>query len=145
MINTGLLTVDVLAVLELTSGQFVGDGVKPDGAGWLGGEPNTGVFAPYSVLAVAGAVTRDVPLSYAETVRSWRVTFRIAHYGASRSQCDFVAFRVRDSVGALLLTQSGDFRVSGAAWSGLGSMTRDDSVNPALWSASDSINLMLDS
>lgn len=145
MINTGLLTVDVIAVLVQASGQFIGDGVKPESSGWLGGEPNTGVFAPYSVITVAGAVTRDYPLTYAETIRSWKVTFRLVHYGASRSQCDFVAFQVRNSVGNLLSIQSGDFHVSGSTWSGLGSMSRDDSINPALWNTSDNFTLLLDS
>lgn len=145
MINTGLLTVDVIAMLAQESGQFVGDGVKPENSGWLSGEPNTGVFAPYSVVTVSGAVTRDYPLSYAETIQSWKVSFRLVHYGASRAQCDFVAFQVRNSVGQLLLTQSGDFRVSGATWSGLGSMSRDDSLNPALWNTSDIFTLSLNS
>lgn len=145
MIDTGGLISGVLSVLRGSSGQQVGDAVRPPDVGWLGGEPNSGVFVPYSVAVVTGATTRDVPLSYADTIRSWQATLRLTHYGASRGQCDYVALLVRSAVQDLLLEQLGAYRVTGARWGGLGSMTRDDSVNPALWSVSDSLILMLDS
>ena len=78
-------------------------------------------------------------------ILSWIVSFRLTHYGASRAQADYAAWKVRSEVGSLVLSTSGEFKVSGIRWPSLGAMTRDDSVNPALWSVSDSLNLMVDS
>lgn len=145
MIDTGAVTVALLEALRTASEQQIGDGMRPDQVGWLNGEPNSGVFVPYTVLTVAGAQTRDVPLPYAETIRSWMLTVRLTHYGASRAQADFVATKVRGAVGDLMRESLDGFTVSGGRWPGLGAMVRDDSINPALWSVSDTLILMLDS
>jgi hypothetical protein len=145
VIDTGSVIVDVLDGFRFLSDQQVGDGIRPDGVGWLNGEPNAGVFVPYSVVTVAGATTRDMPLPYEETIKSWQVTFRLTHYGASRAQADFVATKVRGAVSGFMRQSAGGYQVTGARWAGLGAMTRDDSINPPLWSASDTLILMLDS
>jgi len=145
MIDTGSVLVDVLEGFRVLSEQQVGDGIRPENVGWLNGEPNTGVFVPYSVVTIAGATTRDMPLSYDQLVKSWQVTFRLTHYGASRAQTDFVATKVRGAVSGFMRQRAGGFEVTGARWAGLGSMTRDDSINPPLWSVSDTLILMLDS
>lgn len=144
MINIGAVTVSVLDVLRASSEQLVGDGVKPDGCGWLNGEPNSGVFAPYTVLGFVSGQQRDDTWRYVEGVRAWSLQWRLAHYGASRAQCDFIADRVRSAVADVVRSQVGDYQVSGARWAALGGVLRDDSVNPALWSASDTLILMLD-
>lgn len=144
MINMAAATSAVLEALGDDSGQFIGDGVKPELAGWLNGEPNSGVFAPYSVLAFAGGVQRDDTWRYAEAIRAWNLSWRLSHYGASRAQCDFVATRVREAVAALMGSTIAGYRVNGGRWPGLGAMSRDDSINPPLWSVSDTLILMVD-
>lgn len=143
MLDTGLVTETFLTVLA-GCGEAVGDAVKPEDCGWLTGDPNSGVFRPYTVVAFAGAQLRDQPQSYAEQIRSWQSTWRLSHYGATRGQADMVAGRMRAQVTSALNVLAGDYKITGARWQGLGPMTRDDSFNPALWSASDSLILMLD-
>ena len=145
MINIGAETLSVLGTLRESSEQLVGDGIKPEGSGWLNGDANSGVFAPYGVLAFTGAQVRDAQaLSYSETVRAWQTTWRITYFGASRSQCDLVAGKIRSAVDQVLGTVAGGYKVTGARWTGLGAVLRDDTLNPALWSASDTLILMCD-
>lgn len=144
MIDIGTLTVSLLDTFRDTN-QLVGDGIKPEGSGWLDGDPNSGVFAPYGVITFGGAQIRDASvLSYAEGVRAWQATWRLTYYGASRSQADLLAGKLRRAVSDLLGQVAGGYKITGARWGSLGAMIRDDSTNPALWSVSDSLILMLD-
>lgn len=144
MIDIGTVTVSLLETFRDTN-QLVGDGIKPESSGWLNGDPNSGVFRPYGVLTCSGAQVRDSQaISYAETVRAWQVTWRLSYYGASRSQCDLVAGKIRAAVTDTLGQVAGGYKVTGARWGSLGAMLRDDTINPALWNVSDTLILMLD-
>jgi len=144
MIDTGTVTVSLLDIFRDSTGQLIGDGIKPETSGWLNQDPNSGVFAPYGVLAFSSGQPRDQTMTYAEQVRSWQTTWRLTYFGASRSQGDLVAGKIRAAVSDILGTISGGYKFTGARWGSLGAMIRDDSTNPSLWSASDTLILMLD-
>lgn len=145
MINIGLLTRQVLLALSQESGQLVGDGIAPEGGGWLSGQPNVSAFVPYGVLAFMGATLPDPALRYSEQVRSWDTSWRVSSFGGSREQCDWVAALLREGVDDCIGQEFGEYRVSMASWRSLGAMTRNDSIDPPMWSVSDLFSLRADS
>jgi hypothetical protein len=144
VINIGKLTVEVLAVLGQKSGQLVGDGVAPHGGGWLSGQPNVSAFVPYGVVIFTGAQLPDPAWAYSEQVRAWETSWRVSSYGGSREQCDWVAALLRDAVGGCINQRFDSYKVSMAQWRSLGAMTRDDSIDPPMWSVSDTFTLRCD-
>ena len=144
MIDTGALTDGVLQTLAEASGQLLGDGYKPEKAGWLDGQPNVGVFAPYGVLFFQGGAPRDATLRFEELVRGWSVNFDLSYFGGSRKQCDWVATQFRDKYGVLMRKKFGDYTVMGASLRTIGVMERRDDIDPPLWYVTDRIVLYCD-
>ena len=145
MIDIGAVTTQLIETLRTESAQHIGDGIRPEGAGWLDGDPNSGVFAPYAVLAFAGGQPREVQaMTYAESIRAWTTTWRITHFGATRSQCDWTAGQVRAAVAKAMKQTAAGYTITSARWVGLGALVRDDAINPPLWSVADSFVLHLD-
>lgn len=145
MIDIGALTRCVLVALRQESGQLIGDGVAPEGCGWISGQPNVSAFVPYGVVSFTGASNPDQALRYAEAIRTWDTTWRLSCYGGSREQCDWVAALVRAGVEDCLNQEFGAYRVSYAWWRSLGSMTRSDVTDPPMWSVTDAFVLRCDS
>lgn len=145
MIDLGALAGLLLGVLGDGSGQLVGDGVAPEGGGWLSGQPNVSAFVPYGVLASTGAVLADPALRYGDQVRSWDASWRLSSFGGSRSQCDWVATRLRLAAAGCIGVRFGDFRVSMLSWRSLGAMVRSDAVDPPMWSVVDAFSVRADS
>lgn len=145
MIDTGAVTVLLLATLR-EGGSLVGDGIAPEGGGWLSGQPNVSAFHPYGVLAFTGGMPPDTTFRYSEQVRSWELSWRLGAYGGSRAQCDRVAGVLRGSLEGVLGLVFGDpaYRVTGLSWRSLGPMTRNDSIDPPMWSVLDSFSVRCD-
>lgn len=144
MIDIGKLTDQLILTTEQASGQKIGDGIRPDGVGWLDGQPNVGIFIPYAVLSFQGAQPRDVTLRFSEQIRAWTTTWRLSCYGGSRQQCDWAAARVRDSLDNALGQEFGIYKVTMANWRALGAMERHDEIDPPLWSVTDTFTLSCD-
>lgn len=144
MIDIGDLTARIVAVLGEQSKQLVGDGIAPEGGGWLSGQPNVSAFVPYGVVSFQGAALSDTALRYSEQVRSWGTQWRVSSYGGSREQCDWVATLMRAAVGDCIGQQAGAYRVAMASWRSLGPMMRSDAIDPPMWSVSDAFTLRCD-
>jgi len=144
VINIGQLTSQVVMALAEESNQLVGDGIAPDGGGWLSGQPNVSAFVPYGVVVFTGATLSDPALRYAEQIRSWETGWRLSSFGGSREQCDWVAALVRNALDDCIGQEFGAYRVTMAQWRSLGPMTRNDSVDPPMWSVSDTFTLRCD-
>jgi hypothetical protein len=143
VINIGELTNVVVATLS-KSGQRIGDGIAPHGVGWLSGQPNVSAFIPYSVVMFQGGQLADTAWSYSEQVRSWSTSWRMSSYGGSREQCDWMAAAARDEVPHCIGQKFYGYRVGMASWGSLGPMTRNDSVDPPMWSVTDMFTLRCD-
>lgn len=144
MIDIGQLTAQVVMALGSESGQLVGDGIAPQGGGWLSGQPNVSAFVPYGVLLFQGALTADPALRYREQVRAWNTTWRVSSFGGSREQCDWIAALMREGLDDCIGQEFGAYRVSMASWVSLGAMTRSDAIDPPMWTVSDTFTLRCD-
>lgn len=144
MIDLGKLTDQLLISMAQASQQKLGDGIRPDGVGWLDGQPNVGIFIPYGVLSFQGAVTRDPTLRFEQSVRAWMTNWRISYYGGSRQQCDWVAAKFRDTLDNAIGQEFGIYKVTAAGWKSLGSMERHDDIDPPMWSSTDTFTLSCD-
>lgn len=144
MIDIGKLADQLISSMGQSSGQAIGDGIRPDNVGWLDGQPNTGVFIPYGVLMFQGATPRDVTLRFSEQIRAWTTNWRLSYYGGARQQCDWVATRIRDTLDNAIGQEFGIYKVTGVSWRSLGAMERHDEIDPPLWSMTDSFTLSCD-
>lgn len=144
MIDIGQLTKQLIMAFSEESDQLVGDGIAPTGGGWLSGQPNVSAFVPYSVLIFQGGNLSDPALRYSEQIRSWTTNWRISHFGGSREQADWIALKMRESLDDCIGQEFGTYRVTMATWGSLGAMTRNDAIDPPMWSASDSFSLRCD-
>lgn len=155
MIDIGVLVDTVIEHLEtviaadpgVTSGKEppVGDNAAPDAGGWANGQPGSGIFVPYVVLATGGSAPRALALS--TYVPAWAVGFSLRSHGGSRPQCDWMARVARDAIENLKQTKFGSpvWKVINVEWAALGPMLRNDSTAPPTWSVSDTFTLVCDS
>ena len=144
MIDIGKLTDQLVTALAQSSGQAIGDGIRPDGVGWLDGQPNVGVFVPYGVLSFQGAQPRDTTIRFSEQIRAWTTNWRLSYYGGARNQCDWVAARIRDELDNAIGQEFGIYKVTGASWRSLGAIERRDDIDPPMWSMTDTFTLSCD-
>jgi hypothetical protein len=151
MLDHGLLTDLVISHLEdriaaLVSSSalpLVGDGVAPDGGGWLEGQPGQGVFRPYVVVASGGASPRYQNLSTFEP--NWGANYSLRSFGGSRKQCDWMATISRQAIEGMVPTAVGTWQVIGLEWGSLGPVSRVDATAPPFWQVFDSVSLVLSS
>jgi hypothetical protein len=144
VIDVGQLTKQVVMALGESSGQLFGDGIAPEGGGWLSGQPNVSAFVPYGVLLFQGATLSDPALRYNEQIRSWSTNWRVSSFGGSREQCDWMATLAREGLDDCLGQQFGAYTVTMATWGSLGAMTRNDGIDPPMWSVTDTFSLRCD-
>jgi len=131
-------------VLAEISWLEVGDGIAPVNGGWSKGEPNTGDYVPYAVVAFSGARPRTPELSLSKAEEAWVTTFQLRYHAASRQQTDWTAMACRGAVNALLrslVVADETFAVTWVEWQSLGAVVRNDSVDPPIWSSTDSVIL----
>lgn len=126
----------LLDVLDST-GIAVGDGKKPDGAGWQAA-PGASTFVPYLILHPIPGGRLDGPLGAPDDdlVAVWQVTA----VGADRSQCERVADRARTALLTQTITVPGRF-VGRCSIDVLSGARRDDSDITEVWIATDRFRL----
>ena len=146
LVDAFLAHLSVTVALGFTVGSepLVGDGVAPVDGGWVNGQPDSGVFRPYSVLVDAGSSPRaaDLALSFPG---AWTCGWSVRSFGGSRKQCDWMATRARAAVDGMGRTVFGEdpWTVIGTEWSSLGSVVRIDSTNPPFWQVYDTLSLIV--
>jgi hypothetical protein len=125
------LTLAILAAIDDTN-ILVGDGVKPPTGGWQGASSSS-TFKPYVVLAALGGGSSgdlDNPNGDSEP------QYQTALFGATVAHCESVIDRVRSAI------LDADYTLTGRKNIGVvldygGLMSRDDDVQPPVWSLID--------
>lgn len=145
--SRGPLTAALLSALADGTGKPVGDGMAPaSGAGWTG-EPNApgSTFVPYTVLVTMTAASSSGPLGNPQA--DWQVPYSIQAFGTSREQCEWMADRARDVLGALRgqLLQLGpnSYKVQQVRTESIGGISRIDTAEPPYWGQQDGISVWI--
>jgi hypothetical protein len=136
---------DVLIETLQTVGKPIGDAEAPTDGGWQG-EPNTNGtnFVPYSTLLSGVGSSPSGPLS--ETSADWQLNYNLSSFGVSRTQCEWMADRARDSLSVLKNSQqvlgpvnqiSSTYTIQKVSFTAIGSIQRVDMTNPAYWGQVD--------
>lgn len=144
MIDTGALTDHMIATLSQLSWLEVGDGIAPEAGGWTQGQPNVDQFVPYVVVAFTSAKPRTPELTMLKQEQAWVSQFQLRYHGASRPQVDWTGTSCRSIVSSLLKTSIpplDEFEITWVEWQVLGGVVRNDSVDPPIWNATDSLTL----
>lgn len=142
---SGPLTDVLLAFLAgLDTTVAVGDGIKPKGAGWSGGQAGKGVFAPYVVLDLSAATSGSTD-DLRDTQGDWRQTATISGFGGSRAQASFATDTVRAGLGDAYMLKSviTGWNLVDTTYVSLGGPVRDDATDPPTWRVVDSVVLRL--
>lgn len=144
-IYRGPLT-DALLEALLGVGKPVGDGQRPTGAGWRG-QPNTpgAEYVPFMVLT-AGTSSRSSG-SMGSPQSEWELNYLLQTFGVQRSQCDWIADRARDSLGALrgsnLELGPNSYRIQQVWTQSIGGITPSYTTDPPIWSQQDQLIIWL--
>lgn len=124
---------------------LLGDGIAPEGAGWLSGQPGTGRFVPYGVLkTLSASPTRQQ--SVRDPGGAWDFPYQITGWGTLREQADYINDVLTTAAGAIGKVRGDDSPVPGfgiamVVVTALGPVDRTDQVSPPLWTRTDSILL----
>lgn len=153
MINIGALTDLVLVYLRDQTEQLVGDGLAPDGGGWLNGQPNSGIFVPYITLNGQGAVQKFSSVDTLESaILSWEVLYHLHGHGGSRSQADWIAHRGRTACPGMTGLSFGDddgsgdlnsYRIIATDLKSVSPTARNMSVDPPFWTVVDTFSFIV--
>jgi hypothetical protein len=144
VLDTGVLTDHVLDTFEAqVTDVLVGDGIAPEAGGWSKGQPDVDVFVPYAVLAFGGAAPRvSQEMTLGKATETWLASYQVRYHGGSRAQVDWTATKIRAAVESLLKSSFGvEGSVVWIQWQSLGGVSRNDAVNPPIWTASDNFTL----
>jgi allophanate hydrolase subunit 2 len=114
---------------------LVGDNVAPAEGGWVNGQPQSGLFRPYSVLMLGQSSAES---GLREKV-DWTTQFSVRHFGGSRPQASKQSNRMR--VALQVPWVQGPWRSMRLHWAVLGSMQRVDSVDPPYWQIYDALEV----
>lgn len=120
----------VIAALD-AAGLTVGDGQKPDSAGWNAARTR---FEPYVVVHGLPGGTTDGPLDDADA--DAEPLYQITAHGASRAQAEWCADEARTVMLAAAFTISGR-TVAQVSIDMLGGCRRVDDLQPPQWQAVD--------
>jgi len=140
----GPLTDVLIETLE-SVGKPIGDADAPKDGGWQG-EPNTtGTnFTPYSTLLPGTGANPSGPLS--DTSADWQFNYNLSSFGVSRTQCEWMADRARDSLSVLKNTKQvlgpgnlieSTHTIQKVSFTTIGSIQRVDMTNPPYWGQVD--------
>lgn len=130
---------------------LVGRGIAPQGGGWVSGQPGVGQFVQYTVLKTGQAITPPpgTPDTLGKRSFAWQLTWTLAHHSDMESKADLVGDVVREALASLWPPNSG-LEVDGRVWvcqgvlvPTLGPSQRDDSTDPAHWSITDGVSVVL--
>jgi hypothetical protein len=125
------LTLGLIAAIG-DAGVLVGDGVKPSGSGWQGASGSS-TFKPYVVLSSLGGGSSgdlDNPNGDSEP------QYQTALFAATVAQAEGVIDRVRSAILDATYTLPGRKNI-GVVLDYGGLMSRDDDVQPPVWSLID--------
>lgn len=126
---------EALLAAGTDAGLLMGDNVAPEEGGWVDGQPQSGLFRPYSVLMLGQSSPSEDLCEPSE----WRVQFSLRHYGGSRRQLSAQANRARIE---MILPWVGTSYVSmHSHLPSLGSVQRVDSVDPPYWQIYDALEV----
>lgn len=144
---TELVVTNLSAALALaTTPILVGDGIAPKAGGYLAGQPDSSEFTPYAtVVQLEARVRAPSPSAMGPDDYDWDVPYKIAAYGATRRQADWVMAGARAASEAVLLKAVfgavSFHQVFGVDYRSLGGPNRDDAVTPPLWGITDVVVL----
>lgn len=124
---------DALIALLRAGDIETGDGIKPDGGGYPGGD-STQQFVPYVVLHTGVVLHIDGPVSdpFADTSSEYQVTA----VGETAAQARWGADKARATILPAHLAVAGRV-VQLVSWSGSHPAQRDDDITPPLYYAID--------
>lgn len=145
MIEVGALCDLLVAELAHTFGPtHVGDQIAPVDGGWIAGQPNVKAFRPY-VVVVQGPATSATPDRIVPSHSEWLVSFSVRSFGGSPAQVRTVAQQAREALDAIkpatLFGVADIFGVVHLHFDQLGSVIRDDAVDPPYWQVFDAVRV----
>lgn len=119
---------------------LMGDNLAPAEGGWVNGQPQSGLFKPYTVLMLMQSSPTD---GFCEPPKEWVTQFSVRHYGASRAQLSRQANTAR--VALLVPWVDGQWRSMRMHWESFGSVQRVDSTDPPFWQCYDALTVQVSS
>jgi hypothetical protein len=131
-LHTAKATTDAIVHALESGGLTVGDGEKPDGAGWQG-TPGQSTFTPYVVVVSFGGMSGGTirhPDSDTEAI------YQLSSVGATRSQAELVADEARTVMLEWPWTVAGR-AIQLVRVDAYGGAFREDLGAPPLWSVPD--------
>jgi len=138
---------DLLLETLADVGMPVGDNESPaEPHGWQG-EPNDPAahFLPYLVLCPLTASTSSGPFNAPQA--DWQLPYQIQAFGVARSQCEWLADRARELLGALrhtvLTLGAQNYKVQQVRTESIGGISRLESTNPPYFGQADGVSVWL--
>lgn len=142
MIETGALYQLLFDRLDsIADTLLVGDNIAPKDGGWLQGQPNVSVFRPYVVL-MQGPTTPVTPDRIVPSHSEWNVSFSVRTFAGAPAQLRTYSQRVRNAIDGFEKAYFGTedvFKVVHTHFDQLGSLVRDDAVDPPYWQTFDAV------
>lgn len=144
MIEVGALADLLLDRLGLIDPQLaVGDNLAPHEGGWLEGQPNVKAFRPYVVL-MQGPTTPAAPDRMVPSHSEWMVNYSVRTYAGSPLHLRTWTQKVRNGLDLIKGDSFGVtdvFKIVHTHFDQLGSIVRNDAVDPPYWQAFDAIRV----
>lgn len=127
-----------------------GDGEAPVGGGWSSSQAGAGTFTPYVVL-LTGPGQPNLPETLARRIgASWRLVYSIHGVGGDRHQAEYALDTVRPILSALhsqtynVGVGNEPWFVQKSAYLQLGSVLRNDTVDPPYYEGTDTLEIWLE-
>jgi hypothetical protein len=131
------LLLESMLVTATDAGLLVGDNVAPAEGGWVNGQPQSGIFKPYSVLMLMQSGSTDGFCGPSE----WVTQFSVRHFGASRKQLSWVSNQIHQVLDGQTRWKGSGWQEIHRHWTAFGSVVRVDSVDPPYWQAYDALEV----
>ena len=135
---------DLLLAILGSLNKPVGDGVIPIGAAWQG-EPNQSVFVPFMVLSTLTASRSGGPI--ADPQADWLLPYLVQSFGATRSQCEWMADHARQVLAGLeqeiITLDVHTYLVQQIRVDSIGGVNRNDVTDPPTWGMQEQVTAWL--